>query len=115
MVQLNNPFSDETRELFVWNYACWICGMNGIDAAHHILGRRFSSSLNFCPIHNTVCHLNNGSLNRFEVQAKLLKKTLDFLQNIQYELVDEDKEFIRKNVRHYEQFLSKTDIKRLTR
>lgn len=112
-MQLKNSFSSETRELFVWNYECWICGMNKQDAAHHIKGRSSASPLNFCPLHNTVCHIGNGKLATFDVQTQLLKKTFEFLKKNKYELVAEDKRFIKKNIRHYAQFLPNTYVKGL--
>jgi hypothetical protein len=112
-MQLKNNFSDETREIFVWTYECWVCGMNRQDAAHHILGRISASPLNFAPVHNTRCHIGNGNLSTFVMQNQLLKKTFDFLQRRKYLLTAEDKKFIKNNIRHYATFLTQSDIKRL--
>ena len=91
---LKNPFSPETRELFIWNYDCWICNMNNWDSGHHILGRISASPLNFCPIHNQKCHLKNGKLSTFEVRKELLAKTYEYLKKSGYILTDEDRLFI---------------------
>lgn len=102
---LKNSFTPETRELFMWNYECWICQMNNWDAAHHILGRVSASPLNFCPLHNSVCHLSNGKLSTFVVRKQLLKKTYDFLISSGYLLTDADKLFILTNKVYYKNII----------
>ena len=112
-MRLRNEFTQETKELFVWNYECWICKMNHWNAFHHIKGRSSDSPLNACPINNEVCHIGNGKLATFDMQTELLKKTFDYLVKIQYELTDEDKRFIRTNKKHYEKFLSKQTLRNI--
>lgn len=102
---LKNSFTSETRELFMWNYECWICQMNNWDAAHHILGRISNSPLNFCPLHNTDCHIGNGTLSTFDVQKKMLAKTYQFLMSSGYILTDYDKIFISKNKKYYKNII----------
>lgn len=104
-MQLQNPFSDETRTLFIWNYECFWCGQNGWDALHHIRGRVSDSPLNACPIHNQRCHINNGRLATFEVRKKLLAKTYEYLLKNGYALTTKDRLFISTNKRYYKDIL----------
>jgi hypothetical protein len=100
-MKLDNPFTDDTRRLFFYNYECFWCKQNGWDAAHHILGRVSNSPLNFCPIHNIKCHIGNYELDSFEAQSKLLKQTLRFLLADGYILTEEDKQFKKEYARFY--------------
>lgn len=99
-MKLKNGFSVDDRFLFIDNYECWICGRNSTDALHHIVGRGGPNSvvensiLNAAPVHNYECHINiHGKLMTREYQSKLLKKTLEYLESINYELTDTDKSF----------------------
>jgi len=114
-MQLKNDFSTETRNIFAWNYTCWWCGRNHANALHHIKGRSSNSPLNACPINNNSCHIGNGKLATFEVQTKLLEKTFNYLMSVKYSLTAEDKQFIKINRLHYEQFISKQHINKLTK
>ena len=100
-MQLRNPFSKETRQLFedCW-HCCW-CGTNGVDALHHIMGRVSSSPLNAAVIHNLKCHIGNAALDSFENRSRLLKATLKYLLSIGYRLTDEDKAFKEKYNNYY--------------
>lgn len=100
-MKLNNPFSEDTRRLFFYNYSCFWCGQNGWDALHHILGRVSSSPLNASPIHNHQCHIGNYALDSFENQSILLKRTLAYLLEEGYELTEEDKQFKAEYARFY--------------
>ena len=108
-MDLQYPFSDDTRDLFFWNQLCFWCGMNKWTDLHHILGRVSNSPLNACPIHNQRCHIGNGKLGTFEVQCKLLAKTFLFLSTQGYRLTINDKMFIRRFKNHYKQFLPNVD------
>jgi len=99
---MNNNFTEETRNLFAWNYTCWYCKKNHYDCLHHILGRVSKSPLNAAPLGNFDCHIGNGRLNTFEIQKKLLKQTFDYLLKNGYTLTTEDKQFIKKYKRYYE-------------
>src|SRR3990172_7761007 len=91
-------FTQQTRELFQWNYECFVCGRNGQDVLHHILGRESNSPLNSCPVHNFSCHLeNSGQLNTDKMKGKLLRKTRQFLVDNNYKLTKDDLNFIEKN------------------
>ena len=100
-MKLRNPFTDETRRLFMYDYACHWCGQNNWDAAHHILGRVSNSPLNFCLIHNITCHIGNYALDSFESRSKLLKQTLQYLIGEGYILTEEDIEFKNKYSQYY--------------
>lgn len=99
---LKNNFTEETRELFIWNNECWYCGMNHWDCLHHILGRVSNSPLNAAPLNNFDCHIGNGKLTLFEEKKKLLKKTLVYLFDSGYTLTKKDKIFKKEYYRYYE-------------
>lgn len=98
---INNFDFDELRRWYSFNYACFLCGKNGQDAFHHILGRSSNSILNACVLHNEKCHLYNSDLFRKETRIKLLKKVFIFLIKSGYELNKKDIEFIEKNQEYY--------------
>lgn len=56
-MKLRNPFSEETRLLFLYVYACFDCGRSdrGVEL-HHITGRNDNSPTNAFPICR-VCHV----------------------------------------------------------
>ena len=99
---MQNNFSDNDRYLFLYKYDCDVCGQNGWNALHHILGRVSSSILNASTIHNIKCHLENGKLSQFDVRKKLLNKTLKYLKENDYVLTKKDKEFMNKYKNYYE-------------
>ena len=101
-MQLKNRFTEETRELFFWNYKCWYCGMDHYDCLHHILGRVSDSPLNAAPLNNFECHIGNGALTLFEEKKKLLKKTYEYLLGEGYTLSKKDKIFKKKYYRFYD-------------
>jgi len=97
VLRKNKNFSEETRNLFCYNYECFVCGKNTWDAGHHCCGGNFeeaSSPLNFCPICNFSCHI--GQVFSKELTAKFLKKTLKYLYLNKYEFNEEDLRFIRR-------------------
>lgn len=100
---MNNTFSSETRDLFIWNEECWWCKQSHADCLHHILGRSSNSPLNAAPINNFSCHIGNGKLSLFNTKKTLLKKTLNYLLENDYKLVEKDREFIKKNEKYYDQ------------
>ena len=101
-VKLKNAFSEETRELFAFNYKCFWCGQNHYNCLHHILGRISNSPLNACPLGNFECHIGNGKLATFDAKRKLLKKTEEYLNDQEYVLTKEDKEFKKKYNKYYD-------------
>lgn len=100
-MKLKNNFTEETRELFVWNKKCWWCGMSHVNCLHHILGHVSNSPLNAAPINNFDCHIGNGKLSQFEVRKKLLKKTFVYLSDSGYILTKKDKTFKEKYSHYY--------------
>lgn len=77
MSGLRNPFSNETRHLFLYNNECWECGANRPDAGHHIVGRESNSPLNFAPLHNMRCHIGRSFSD--EVTGYYLVRTFHYL------------------------------------
>ena len=102
---INNFDFNELRRWYSFNYECFLCGRNGQDAFHHILGRVSNSILNAAHLHNEVCHLYNTDLWRKETRIKLLKKVFVFLIKQGYELNKKDLDFIEKNGEYYNQIL----------
>jgi len=98
---MKNNFSEETRELFIWNTECWWCGMSHVDCLHHILGRISDSPLNVAPLNNFDCHIGNGKLSQFENRKKFLNKTLSYLKSSGYILTKKDKIFMKKHSEYY--------------
>ena len=93
-MKLQNEFSVETRELFIWNKKCFKCGDYGWDVLHHVMGRESNSAFNACPIHNFKCHIGAGDLGKIE--GRLLDEIRSFLYHNGYNFIDTDKEFYRK-------------------
>lgn len=102
---LSNRFSSETRHVWLYWYDCMVCGMNGIDALHHIIspstrhyikGAHNESVFNSCPIHNQKCHVGNEAwlFNDKNLRA-LLWKTAEALQEMGYVPNQNDKVFLR--------------------
>lgn len=101
-MKLKNDFTQETRELFIFNYTCFWCTQNHANCLHHIFNRVSSSPLNACPINNFECHIGNGKLATFEVKKMLLKKTLSYLLKMGYILTEDDKQFKKKYKKYYD-------------
>src|SRR3990167_8781389 len=98
---MKNDFKEKDRELFFWTTGCWVCRKNHADCLHHILNRVSDSPLNAAPINNFDCHIGNGKLSLFETKIKLLKKTLDYLLENDYELTKKDRDFMKKYEKYY--------------
>lgn len=102
---LSNRFSAATRLVWLYWYDCMVCGMNRIDALHHIVspssrhyvpGKHNESVYNSCPIHNQICHVGNEAyLYDTETIKMLLKKTRDALKELGYAPTPLDLEFLR--------------------
>ncbi len=110
-MRLRNSFTEETRELFRDCFHCYECGKNGVDAAHHIVGRGLgkstleSSPLNLAVLHNSICHITRkgrAPLHAFETRARYLQKTIRFLIKNNYSLTAEDLEFYAANRKYYD-------------
>lgn len=99
-MQLKNPFSEKTRNLFRDNEICFVCLLGGADALHHICGRSSDSPMNACPVHNFGCHIGrDGELGR--MKTKLLNRTLQYLKNSGYVPNEDDRQFVIKNSKHF--------------
>jgi hypothetical protein len=76
-MKLDNPFSTDTRVLFMDHYQCAWCGRSdqGIQL-HHITGRGSSSPFNCFPIcmvcHEKMCHSQEEEQKCFAYTFKLL-------------------------------------------
>ena len=99
-MNLKNPFTVETRLLFMGVWSCWDCGSNGVNRGgleiHHIVGRSSNSPLNAALVCNAChAHFNHSQ----EEEQRLFFKTLKFLKAIKYELTSQDMYFMRDNER----------------
>ena len=101
-MKLKNNFTDETRELFMFNYECFWCLQNHWDCIHHIHGRESISPYNACPLNNFECHIGNGLLATNEGKRKLSLKVKSYLNNINYQATKDDKLFLKKYKKYYE-------------
>lgn len=97
-MNLRNPFTLETRKLYIGIWYCWECGGNGTNNGglelHHIMGRISSSAFNSALLchgcHSKMCHSQ-------EEEQRLFRKTLIFLFDMKYVLNDNDISFIMQN------------------
>jgi len=90
-MHLQNPFSQDTRNLFLYEYSCWLCARSdrGLEI-HHSLGRCSNSPLNAFLI-CTYCHSHMGHSQKEE--ANCLQTTMRWLLRQGYELTKKDIEF----------------------
>ena len=98
-MELKNPFSNETRNLFYEKrYQCFNCGANGWDRGgiecHHLLSRISSSPFNLAPLCGK-CHQRVGHTR--DEHRKLFNKTFFWLDAIKYKPTKEDWAFFEKN------------------
>lgn len=95
-MQLKNPFSNETRNLYLYRYDCDKCGSNQMLELHHICGRVSNSPLNA----SLVCHDCHSHLNHNEEEEKRHFNTnLAFLLKIRYKPTENDIQFLKNNSR----------------
>lgn len=94
-MKLDNPFSLETKLLFIDHFWCAICNHSdqGLEG-HHIVGRSSNSPFNFCPI-CTKCHSTIG--HSVEEEQKLFAYTFKWLYNRGYKPVENDFIFFQEN------------------
>ncbi len=99
-MQLQYPFPDGVRSLFVGCWECWNCGSNGTGCGglelHHIFGRVSCSAFNG----SILCHDCHDSVQHtVEEHRRLFSKTFVYLhemaQNGLFSLSEEDDRFIR--------------------
>lgn len=98
-MKLENPFSQETRNIFLYVFACMDCGRSdrGLEL-HHINGRTSSSPLNAIVL-CLVCHGKCG--HSFEEESKYLQITIRFLLKEHYSINENDVEFYTVNKKKY--------------
>ena len=79
-MKLRNPFSQETRLLFLYIYACFDCGRSdrGLEL-HHITGRNSSAKENAIVL-CIECHSRVGHTKKEEKRYKELTEI--FLENL---------------------------------
>lgn len=93
-MRLRNPFSDETRALFIDVYACYLCGRNQPLELHHIFGRESACAFNasvlclFC--HEHVRHDD-------ETRARLTVCTVRILRAQGYRPGEDDWAHLRRH------------------
>lgn len=92
-MELNNPFSQEIRNLFLYVYSCFKCGRSdrGLEL-HHIVGRSSNSAFNACPL-CVICHGKIGHTEKEEGELFLI--TLNFLLLSKYQPIEKDYNFLR--------------------
>lgn len=97
-MKLKFPFPIDVRELWRDCWQCMECGENGQRSGglelHHICGRVSPSALNSCLLCKG-CHARCGH-SRDEEQ-RYFAKTINYLTNQRYTLVDVDMEFVKNN------------------
>lgn len=98
-MKLNNPFSEDTRNIFLYQYSCMNCGRSdrGLEL-HHITGRNSNSPLNAIAL-CLDCHKICG--HSFKEESKYLQIEIRFLLRNQYELTKKDLEFYKEKEKCY--------------
>lgn len=93
-MKLRNPFSEETRLLYLYRYDCDICGGNHGLELHHITGRNSNSPLNA----SVVCRQCHEHLNHNQEEEKILfTVNLMNLFKSYYQITKDDMEFMLKH------------------
>jgi hypothetical protein len=110
-MNLQNAFTDKTRELFRECQACMVCDLARWDSLHHITGRGSNSPLNSAPVHNHGCHFEmSGKLHNME--GKLLAKTALYLMAIGYKPTTADLVFAYPHRNEYRKMLLPSEYRR---
>lgn len=94
-MQLANPFTQETRNLYLYRYDCSDCGRSDQGLSlHHIRGRISASPFNACLLCD-VCHSRCN--HNQEEERKYFALNAKFLHYSKYKPTEEDLEFIKDN------------------
>ena len=95
-MKLRNPFSKETRMLWIDHYHCADCGTNGdgLLELHHITGRNSSATVNGVVVCHE-CHSHYGHSR--EEEQRLFAKNLAVLKTKHYKLTDKDLAFMEEH------------------
>lgn len=98
-MKLSHPFSQDTRNLYLYQYACQDCGRSdkGLEL-HHILGRCSNSKLNAIVL-CLDCHKKVG--HSFKEQSNYLQISIKFHLREQNPLDKKDIEFYLHNKKLY--------------
>jgi DNA-directed RNA polymerase subunit RPC12/RpoP len=95
-MKLNNPFSQDTRNIFLYIYACFDCGRSDRGLSlHHIKGRISNSPINAIPL-CLDCHSKVGHTQ--DEEQRYFKLTLQFLVKEKYTYTLDDIVFYQENV-----------------
>lgn len=91
-MKLKHPFSQNTRNLFLYEYGCWMCGRSdkGLEL-NHTYGRVSSSPVNASLI-CSECHSHIGHTQKEHVF--LLSLSLKFLARTGYNFTSKDIDFL---------------------
>lgn len=96
---LNNPFSEQTRLLYLYKYSCFDCGRSDMGLElHHIVGRSSNSPFNaflICRACHEKCNHNR------EEEKKYFHINMQFLLDSGYKPTDDDYQFIRQNYKKF--------------
>lgn len=92
-MKLDNPFSQEVRNLWLYHYECADCGTNGGGSLelHHITGRDSNATVNGVVV-CTECHSHYG--HNQEEEQRLFAKNLAILKGKKYQLTEKDEQFM---------------------
>jgi succinate dehydrogenase/fumarate reductase-like Fe-S protein len=95
-MKLQNPFSEQTRNLFLYVFYCFKCGRSdqGLEL-HHITGRDSDSPFNACVL-CTACHSHIGHTP--EEEKELFMYTQIFLKAENYIADTRDHIFITNHI-----------------
>jgi len=98
-MKLSNPFSEQTRNIFLYVYSCMDCSRSdrGLQL-HHITGRTSDSPLNAIPL-CLDCHSKCG--HSFDEESTYLQITMRFLLREHYSLNEEDINFYSVHKQKY--------------
>ena len=98
-MKLKHPFTEETRNLYLYQHSCMDCGRSdrGLEL-HHITGRKSNSKLNAIVLcgdcHSKCCHSR-------EEEEKYAKTAIRFHVKEKNAFTPEDLEFYQNNVLLY--------------
>lgn len=93
-MHLKNPFSEHTRNLYLYRWDCDKCGSNQRLELHHITGRDSNSPFNASLVcNNCHAHFNHNQ----DEERFLFGRNFRHLKKVQYKITKDDEEFMIKN------------------
>lgn len=104
------PFSQETRNQFLYHQYCFKCKSNGWNRGglelHHITGRgkfeKFKDSIFNACVLCKYCH--DSILHTPETHYYLTTLTFHFLKDIRYEIKQYDKDYLIENQNYFREY-----------